>query len=198
MSAFIAPVPLRFYAHHATTCNRTARISMNVSIQDRTSVTRRTMLTLLTVAPIAMVVDMTLAGDTENMMLARKLMPLINLRDSLDALATDISTGTNGDVRRTVRTLQRGLDITSAIKAATKAVPSAEREDIRIHGRDAVEFLDQVVQYYDSTALKQTPPAEVMSFSLRAVECARAELDKVLILLDPSVVTAARKMVYGE
>lgn len=127
--------------------------------------------------------------------LAATLSPIINLYDSLSVLATDIQAGTNADVRRVVRTLQKGIDINAAVRPLVKALPSNDAEIVRVHARECVEFLNQVVDYFDSTQLKQKPPADVLNFSLMAVDKARAELDLVLKVFPKDVVEEARRLV---
>lgn len=130
--------------------------------------------------------------------LASILTTLLNLRDSLDSLQQDIEQGTNYDIRRIVRTLQKGYDINSALRRSVPALPtSALRDQARLHGREASEYLNQVVDYFDATSLKARPPAEALKFSLLALGKSRDELDLLLKLFPSAVVDNARTLVNG-
>lgn len=127
--------------------------------------------------------------------LVNALTPILNLRDSLDILSEDIVNGTNGDVRRIVRTLQKGIDLNKAVRASVRHLPPPAREEVRSHGREAAEFLNQVVEYYDATQLKERPSKSILNFSLQAIESARNELDLVLGFFSAEVVSEARKVI---
>lgn len=128
---------------------------------------------------------------------ASALVPLISLRMSLSQLGSDIEGGTNGDLRRTIRTLQKGIDIVSSARraSATAKLSKSDSENVRIHVRDAAEFINQIVDYYEPTARNERPPAEVLQFSLNALKSASDQLDQAIRVFSKDVVRQATEIV---
>lgn len=128
---------------------------------------------------------------------ASALVPLISLRMSLSQLGSDIEGGTNGDLRRTIRTLQKGIDIVSTARraSATAKLSKSDSENVRIHVRDAAEFINQIVDYYEPTARDERPPAELLQFSLRALKSASDQLDQAISIFSKDVVRQATEIV---
>lgn len=137
------------------------------------------------------------ANSSADAAAASALAPVINLRMSLSQLGTDIEGGTNGDLRRTIRTLQKGIDIVSAARRASSIakLPRTDSENIRVHVRDAAEFINQIVDYYDPTAVNERPPAQVLQFSLNALKSAADQLDQAIRVFPQDIVRKARDIV---
>lgn len=68
-------------------------------------------------------------------------------------------------------------------------------QDVRMHGREAAEFLNQIVDYYDATAMKTRPPTDAMNFSLQALAKCREELDHVIHAFPQNTVDEAHHLV---
>lgn len=134
---------------------------------------------------------------TINAAAASALVPLINLRMSLSQLGADIEGGTNGDLRRTIRTLQKGIDMVSSARRASSVakLSKSDSENVRIHVREAAEFINQIVDYYEPTARNKRPPAEVLQFSLNALKSAADQLDQAMRVFSPDVVQKATEIV---
>lgn len=125
--------------------------------------------------------------------LASILAPVLNLRDSLAYLKKDIEEGTNADVRRVVKTLQKGIDLNRAIRDSSSTLNPTDREQARVYGREAMEYMNQIVEYYDPTS-KGRPLPEVLNFAVKAVDQARIQLDNFLQLYPTTVVEASKNL----
>lgn len=130
--------------------------------------------------------------------LETSLTSIVLLRDSLISLKETIENGTNSDVKRTVKTLLLGTNLPTNVKDATQWLPKRDREDVQMHGREAYEYLDQVVKYFDATQSKKRVGSSVTVFSLQAIQAAGGELDAVLAAFDGGVVDAARRRANGD
>lgn len=153
------------------------------------------MLTLL--SPVMNAVSAIASDNDQQYSAAVALAPLVNLRVSLSQLRTDIEGGTNGDLRRIVRTIQKGIDIPTIVRRAASSakLSKSDTETFRIHTREAAEFIDQIIEYYDPTAVKQRPPAEMLQFSLNALQSAAGQLDQAFAVFSHDVVQQATKIV---
>lgn len=92
----------------------------------------------------------------------------------------EIEQGTIGDIRRIVKTILIGADLPNNLRDAVQNLPKSEREPVLAKGRDAFEYLNQVVEYYDPVDVKRKPGGELMAFCLNAVKRAEGLLAEVL------------------
>lgn len=165
--------------------------------QPKPSIPRRSFLkqaALLTGIVLVSHTSESYAKEITNEELASILVPVLNLRESLDQLRADIEQGTNADVRRVVRTLQKGFDLNSAVRqSASTLKTAADRDQARLYGREAMEYMNQVIDYYDPTS-KGKPDTQVLVFAVKAVEQARVELDMLIQLYPPNIVEASRNL----
>lgn len=172
----------------------TVKMSIQVNVSRRDSI-RLIMAPII--APLLCCACSPALSAVSDIELISTLAPVLNLRDSLNTLSSDIENGTNADLRRIVRTLQKGINLNKAVRLSSQRLPSAQAEAIRTHGREAAEFINQVVDYYDPTSLRDRPPADALNFSLMAIQKARDELDLIIEAFSPSIVEEARR-VNGE
>lgn len=125
------------------------------------------------------------------------LIPLIRVRDALTDLSSSVSEGTNLEVRSAVALVLRGNDLPFAARVLARDFPSAQADLLRTRVRDAYEYLDQVIQYYDSTLSKQKLRPDQLKFCLNAVDAAASLLDDAIAMFDEKDVKKARDLVYG-
>lgn len=124
--------------------------------------------------------------------LSTSLVPIVRVRDALGQLSEDVSSGTNGDLRRIVRVVLKGNDLVGSARAAGLWIPKSTAKEGERHAQEAYEYLDQIVDYFDATATKQRPQSEQLRFCLMAVDAASKELDGFLALFDADVIAQAR------
>ena len=160
-----------------------------------TTVSRRTILqtALLSLPSLFLLPYPTAARRKPSKPLTASLLPLVRVHDALSDLATDVETGTNGDVRRITKTLLKGSNVPNAAKEASLWLPQSQADQVILHGKEAFEYLNQVIEYFDSTATKKRPPAEQLNFCLKAIQSAKEELDIVLDSFDKNDIDSARQ-----
>lgn len=127
----------------------------------------------------------------------------MRLSASLADLSDDINAGnSNRDLSRTIRTLLKGNPVAPALRDAGLWVSPAKAEIAESAGRDAVEYLDQTLAYYDPVAMSEKPQSEYLAFAVRAVDAAKARLDVCLgCFEDEEVENAKRQLtvqIYSE
>lgn len=125
-----------------------------------------------------------LGSATRTQPLDTSLSSIRMVRDALDELAVSVQERPSGDVRRIVKTLLIGSDIRRALREAATSVKGAQRADVQLHGTQALEFLDQVVSYFDTTLVRERYSPQVALFSMQAISAARDELDALLCVFD--------------
>ena len=123
------------------------------------------------------------------------LLPLVRLQSSLSDLSISIEEGTNGDVRRVVTTLLKAYDVPSLIRSCSMQLPKERREAVRERGKQAFEYLSQVVEYYDAMAVKKRGQPEMIQFCLQAVQKADEGFQSVIGEFSDDVVRDVRTMV---
>lgn len=122
------------------------------------------------------------------------LVPLVRTSDSLRQFKEDIENGnSNRDVRRIMSVLLTGNKLNPNVKDAALWLPLRDAETAEILGKEAVEYLDQVVAYFDPVAMKDRPPAEYLSFAVKAIEAASLRLENMLKLFPDDEVNNARQ-----
>lgn len=126
--------------------------------------------------------------------LIASLVVLVRTRDSLGDLKTGIEDGsTNRDLVRVMRVLLKGNNISASLREAALWLPVKEAEEAEALGRDAVEYLDQTLAYYDPTAMNDKPLGEYLAFALKAIEAASKKLDGCLAFFPEGEVENARQ-----
>lgn len=160
-----------------------------------TSVSRRTILqtTLLSLPSLFFLPYPAVARKKPSKPLSVSLLPLVRVHDALNDLAVDVEAGTNGDVRRVTKTLLKGSNVPNAAREASLWLPQSQADEVILHGKEAFEYLNQVIEYFDSTATKKRPPAEQLNFCLKAIQSAKQELDIVLDSFDKNEINIARQ-----
>lgn len=124
--------------------------------------------------------------------LSSSLVPLVRVHDSLRDLSDDVSKGTNGDVRRVIKVVLTGNDVLGSARKSALWLDKQTAETAERHSREAFEYLNQVVEYFDATATKERPRSEVLQFCQKAIDAAGDELDLALALFDQEQVGQAR------
>lgn len=125
--------------------------------------------------------------------LASALAPLVRVRDSLGDLRADVENGTNGELRRVMSTLLKGNKLNENVREASLWLPPSAAAEVETRGREAYEYLNQVVEYFDTTATKERPQSEILSFSLQAISAAAKQMDAVLAQFPEAEVANARE-----
>lgn len=124
--------------------------------------------------------------------LSSSLIPLVRVHDSLKDLSADVSAGTNGDVRRVIKVVLAGNDVVGSARKSALWLEAQSGETAERHAREAFEYLNQVVEYFDATATKERPRSEVLKFCQMAIDAAGAQLDETLALFEQAQVEQAR------
>ncbi|GAB0497007.1 hypothetical protein MMPV_008330 [Pyropia vietnamensis] len=123
------------------------------------------------------------------------LVPLIRVRDACGSLQTSIDEGelaTVRDVRQVMRLLLRGNDVSGCIKQVALWVDDkAVAAGVEQHGRDAVEFLASVTEFYDPMDLANRPSVEYLTFTKKALAAASTQLEWVLAHVPQAAVEEA-------
>lgn len=190
MAAFLPSFPLPKRSNYAmnTTCHRHPPMC---ALMD--TISRRAALSVAAaVLSIQLFPQKPRARSIPRAPLSTSLVPIVRVRDALGQLSDDVATGTNGDIRRVIRVVLKGSDLVAAARAAGLWLPRHAAEEGARHAREAYEYLDQVVDYFDATATRQRPQSEQLRFCLMAIDAAARELDIVLALFDPETVAQAR------
>lgn len=128
--------------------------------------------------------------------LVAALVPLVRTRDALGDLAEDIEAGTtNRNLGQVMRVLLRGNDLAGSVKEGVLWLSPREAEDAVVQGREAIEFLDQTLAYFDPVALDEKPVGEYLAFALKAIDAAGRKLDAMLAHFPAEEVANARQQV---
>lgn len=190
MSAFLPSPPLPWCKTYAVT-SAYHRYPSTCTLTD--GISRRTALSLAAaVLAIQLSPTKLQARPVPTGSLSTSLVPVVRVRDALSQLSDDISSSTNGDIRRVMRIVLKGNDLVGATRAAGLWLPRSAAEEGTRHAREAYEYLDQVVDYFDATATRQKPQSQQLRFCLMAIDAAARELDSVLALFDPETIAQAR------
>lgn len=148
-------------------------------------------------ATLPLLPDPSHAKRVPNEPLSSSLLPLVRVRDSLRELSADVSAGTNGDVRRVVKVVLTGNDMLGSAKKSALWLDGQTAEFAERHAREAFEYLNQVVEYFDATATKEKPRSEVLKFCQMAIDAAGDELDQTLSFFEREQVEQARAALSG-
>lgn len=123
------------------------------------------------------------------------LVPLIRVRDACASLQTSIDEGelaTVRDVRQVMRLMLRGNDVGGSVKQVALWVDDkAIAAGVEQHGRDAVEFLASVTEFFDPMDLANRPSVEYLTFTKKALAAASAQLEWVLAHVPQAAVEEA-------
>lgn len=129
--------------------------------------------------------------------LAVALTPLIRVRDACGSLQENIDGGelaTVRDVRQVMRLMLRGNDVSGSIKQVSLWCDNKSvAEGIEAHGRDAVEYLASVTEFFDPMDLANRPTVEYLTFCKKALAAASAQLDWILAHVPAESVEEATK-----
>eukprot|EP00168_Porphyra_purpurea_P010001 TRINITY_DN2459_c0_g1_i1.p1 TRINITY_DN2459_c0_g1~~TRINITY_DN2459_c0_g1_i1.p1 ORF type:complete len:284 (+),score=68.94 TRINITY_DN2459_c0_g1_i1:122-853(+) len=129
--------------------------------------------------------------------LAVALVPLIRVRDACGSLQESIDGGelaTVRDVRQVMRLMLRGNDVNGSVKQVSLWCDNKSvAEGVEAHGRDAVEFLASVTEFFDPMDLANRPTVEYLTFCKKALAAASAQLDWILAHVPTDAVEEATK-----
>ena len=162
------------------------------------SLSRRAFLPLLCLLPIALAPAAANARRKPSKPLVSALIPLVRVRDSLPDLANGLEQGSYGDVRQVMKTMLTGNRLGENVEEASLYVEGDESEEVIRHGKEAMEYLDQVVMYFDPMEVKKKPTRVYMDFVRKALDAAREELDKALVYFPSKEVEYARQQLVME
>lgn len=129
--------------------------------------------------------------------LSVSLQPLVRVRDALSELGESVDAGTNGDVRRLVRVLLAGSDLPRAARDAGLWLEPDRASKVEVATREAFEYLNQIIAYFDPVANRERPKSEMLAFCRQAIAAAAGQLDSALAFFEPSAVVAAREALAG-
>jgi hypothetical protein len=126
--------------------------------------------------------------------LIASLISLVRTRDSLADLKTSIEDGsTNRDLRRIMSVLLTGAQLPVTVREAVLWLPQPEADNAEIFGKEAIEYLDQIIAYEDPMDSSARPQSETLQFAVKCVEAAGLKLDKLLMYFPSTEVDNARQ-----
>lgn len=190
---FSLPPRLRRRASHPRVTTLHLSPGSTEQNQPKPYVPRRAILrTLALTAAIPLLPTPSIARSKPKEPLSSSLVPLVRVRDSLKDLSADVASGTNGDVRRVIKVVLTGNDVIGSARKSSLWLSNDTAETAERHAREAFEYLNQVVEYFDATATKERPRSEVLKFCQMAIDAAGDELDQTLSLFDQEQVGQAR------
>ena len=97
-----------------------------------------------------------------------------------------------------MKTLLVGNKLQENLKEASLWVDEKDENRIAEKGREALEYLDQVVMYYDPMSLKNEPSEEYLNFVQKAIGRAEGLMGEVLECFDKTEIDNARQQMSME
>lgn len=92
-----------------------------------------------------------------------------------------------------MKTLIIGNKLDENLRDASLWIQDEKSEmEVMTRGREAIEYLDQVVMYFDPMQIKSKPSSEYLQFVGKAINAARGQLDEALKYFEPGELQKAR------
>lgn len=105
------------------------------------------------------------------------------------------------NVKYAIQLMLKNYAFQDAVNSASALVPQSKLIEASQTGRDAVEALQNVLEYFDASSRSlnvETISGEKLEFVVRALEAANSRVDAFLTYLPPDEVTKAQTVVKNE
>lgn len=105
------------------------------------------------------------------------------------------------NVKYAIQLMLKNYAFADAVNSASALVPQSKLIEATQTGRDAIEALQNVLEYFDASSRSlnvETISGEKLDFVIRALEAASTRVDAFLTYLPPDEVTKAKVVVSNE